>query len=92
MIRPHQNVIARYQVHDPQKRRGWHVAGQATDDARFEVDDHGIAKALRHESDVLVVRGDVRTLPEVGKNLNVGGQVIEWIARLPLGRHGNEEN
>ena len=64
VLRPDQDVIARDQVHDTQERGGRHVAGETTDDARLEVDDHGVTETLGHKSYAAIVGRDGGALAE----------------------------
>ena len=71
-------------MHHPQKGGARHIAGQALNDARLQVDHHGVAKTLGHECDTLVVGRNVRAFPEMGQNLDIRRQMIERAAWGPL--------
>jgi hypothetical protein len=79
-----QDVVPVHEMHYPQKSGPGNVARQALNDARFQVNHHGVAKTFGHECDPLVVRRDVRAFPEMGQDLDIGGQMIERAAWGPL--------
>jgi hypothetical protein len=72
-------------MHHPQKRGTRNTAGEATDYARLEVNNEGIAEALRHEGDPLVIGREVGPLTEVRQHFHVFRQVIERVPVFALG-------
>src|SRR5437660_12934349 len=56
MIGTDQDVVAGHQVHHPQKHGGRHIAGEGAAVAGLEVDYHGMAQALRHDSGAPISR------------------------------------
>src|SRR3954469_10158356 len=66
MIRSDKNVVPRDQMHNAEKNRARHIAGQAGNDARLQVNQHGIPKALRHKRHTLIIGRDIGSLPKVG--------------------------
>jgi hypothetical protein len=58
-------------VHYPEERRGGYIAGEALNDARFEVNHHGVSEALSHERHALIVGRNVSALSKMGENLDV---------------------
>src|SRR5262249_12162474 len=81
VVRTDQDVVSGNQVHDAQESRRRNVASKALNDARLEVDDHGISEAFGHERNALVVRRNVRALAEVSKDLDVRGQMQQRVVR-----------
>jgi hypothetical protein len=89
MVRSDQDVVAGNQVHHPQERRTRHIARQAADLARLQVDDERIAEALRHERHALIIRRDVGTLAEVSQRFDVCRQLVELTAGLRCANRGS---
>jgi hypothetical protein len=85
-----EDVVPGNEVHHAEECGGGDVAGEAGDGTVFEVDEHGVAEALGHEGDALVVRGDVGALAEVRENFDVGRKVVERIAGIALGEQQRE--
>jgi len=84
VVRANQDVVAGHQVHHAQECRPRHIARQALNDARLQVDDHRITKALGHERHTLVIRRNVRPLAEMGQHLNGRREIVQRIPLLPL--------
>ena len=69
---------------DSEEGGAGNITRQTLNDARLQVDDHGVAKTLSHEGDSLIVRGDVRTFAEMGQDLDVSRKMLERITRNPF--------
>ena len=91
MIRPDEQIVAAGEVHDAQERGAGNAAGQAADGAGGQIDHHRIAKALAHERDSAIVGRDVGALAEVGDDLHVPRQLIDWAPRLALSAGGHRK-
>jgi hypothetical protein len=66
-------------MHHAEENGGGYIARQALDHARLEVDNHRIAKTLRHECNALVIWGDIGALAKMRENLDVRRQVLQGI-------------
>jgi hypothetical protein len=77
-------------MHHAQKDGSRHIAGQAANLARFQVDDHRIAEALGHERHPLIVGGDIGTFSEVSEHFDVRGQVLQRIGGRSLTHRQNQ--
>src|SRR4029077_10750520 len=69
-----QDVVPAHEMHHPEKGGARHIAGQALNDARLQVHNHGIAKTLRHECDTLVVREMSARSPKWVRTSILGGK------------------
>jgi hypothetical protein len=71
-------------MHNAQEGGPGNTAGKATDLARLEVNNEGVAEASGHESDLGVIRGKVCALAEVGEEFLIRGKMIERATRVAL--------
>ena len=79
MVGANENVIAGHQVHHTEKGCGGHVAGQASDNARLQINHHGVAETLRHKRDALVIGRDVGALAKVREYFNILRQMFHLV-------------
>src|SRR5207302_3499991 len=84
VIWTNQDVIPCHEMHYSEEGSSRQIAGQALNNARIQVQHHGVTKTLCHERDTLVIRRYVRTFTEMGQNLNIRRQMLEWTTRDPL--------
>jgi hypothetical protein len=73
-------------VHHAQESRAGDAAGKAPYDARLQVHNECVAKALVHKSHALVVGREVGALAEMSKKLHIRSERIERVALFPLGK------
>src|SRR5215471_21593284 len=74
-------------MHNTQKGCSGYVTSEATNTPALEVNDEGIAKTLTHESDSLIVRGNISALAKVRDNFHLFRKTIQRIALLPLAKN-----
>ncbi len=58
-------------MHDAKKDSAGHIAGEAADDASLELEFEGVAEALVHEGNALIVGREVGALTEVSEDFDV---------------------
>jgi hypothetical protein len=73
-------------MHDTQECGAGDIAGEASNDLRFQVNDEGISKTLIHEGDALVIGRDIGALSEMREDLDLRREKIEGIAGFSLGQ------
>lgn len=79
-------------MHHAEKGGARHTAGQASNHVRLEIDDECIPKTFVHESNALVIWGDISAFAEMGEHLDIAWKVLEGVSCLSLPEGGNGHN